>query len=395
MKKRLLYVLLSLFSVCFFCSCESGTHSVHSEKNTGGNLNEENAGGVGIPLKKQARNRIWVGPASLGTGGIREDYVDMLTDKSKWSTVFEKTSTTKLYIEFLYRASDDDLGRIAQFVKENELAVAVEVGGIRIAPAGTQGHELGVQAAKIEYAHLANFIRLGGHVNYITTDHSMSVNITGLTDYIPNFTLNYPDFTMQDYMVQQIEYFKYMQGKIPGLKCGAIESLGFFWVKGDKQYQATRPDLLRLDFEYYFSEYVRIAKAMDFELDHFHIDFGMHDVEHDGGGLGSPHYGRVIAVEQYVKSQGVKAGFIAANCFRDAARYGPFGQPANDADAADRSASERTLEYFEKYMLAGGESDTLIFQRWQDYPRKIGDEHEPCSNFGIFKAMVESEWFPE
>jgi hypothetical protein len=212
---------------------------------------------------------------------------------------------------------------------------------------------------------------------------------------VPGFTLNYPDLTMQDYMVQQIEYFKYMQEKIPGLKCGAIESLGFFWVKGDKQYQATRPDLKHLDFEYYFSEYVRIAKEMDFELDHFHIDFGMHDVEHDGGGLGSPHYGRVIAAEQYVKSKGVKAGFIAGNGFHDFAKYGQVGQPANDPDAADRSASERTLEFFEKYMQAGFKSDTLIFQRWQEYPRITGSENEAYSNFGIFKAMVESEWFPK
>jgi len=358
-------------------------------------LNDEHSGSVGTLPNEQARNRIWVGPTPFRVGGMRDDYVDMLTDKSKWSTVFEKTSTIKLYIEYLYRASEDDLRRIAEFVKKNELAVAVEVGGIRMTPAGTPGHSLGAEAARAEYAHLAKFIRLGGHVNYISTDHSMAVSLTGLPGDASGFYLNYPDFTMQDFMVQQIEYFKFMQGKIPGLKCGAIESLGFFWVKGDKQYQATRPDLTRLDFEHYFSEYVRIAKEMDFELDHFHIDFGMHDVEHDGGGLGTPHYGRVIAVEEYVKSKGVKAGFIIANCFHDFAKYGPPGQPVSDADGADRSASERTLEYFEKYMQADNKSDTLIFQRWQYYPRKTGDEHEPYSDFGIFKAMVESKWFPD
>ena len=332
-------------------------------------------------VKPQSKTGLWVCPMSLN-GGVKEDFVSTLTDKTKWPTVFEKTVTIKLYIEQIYRSTDEQLKAIADFVRENRFTVAVELGGIRVAPEGTPADQMGVKAAENEYGHLQHFVDLGGRVDYITTDHALAERITGRVQ-------DHPGMTMQDYMEQQALYFQYMQEKYPNLKVGSIESLGFFWVKGDIQYGATDGSLPRLNFEEYFSEYVRICKDNGVELDHFHIDFGMQDVEYDGRGK-KLNYNRVLAVENYVHSLGVRVGFIAANCF-----HNPMVNPAPDEEAASRSAAERTLQYFEGYMQAGGTSDTLVFQRWQPYPIPVGDENNPLSSFGIFKSMVTSEWFPQ
>lgn len=328
-------------------------------------------------IRPESMENIWVCPMPLNNGTVKSDFIDMLTDKSKWPTVFEKTTVIKLYIEQIAKTSTADLKRLGEFVTENKLAVAVELGGVRVAPVATPDDEIGVTAAQSEFLTLSKFILAGGRVDYITTDHALAEEITGRKD-------TRPEMTMQDYMKQQMLYFQYMQQQMPNLKVGSIESLGFFWIKGDRQYGATDPTLERVDFETYLDEYLRIAQETGITLDHFHIDFGMQDVEHDGG------YGRILVAEDYVQSKGMKCGFVAANCF-----HKPMTTPAPDEEKASQSAAERTLQYFEGYMQAGGHSDYLLFQRWQPYPVPVGDENEPLSSFGIFKAMVESPYFPK
>ena len=331
-------------------------------------------------LKPEVKNMIWLAPKSIdySTGMVMDDFVDKLTDASNWPTLLAQTRVLKLYIQQIYTTPEEDLHRIADFVREQGLLVAVELGGVRVAPQDTALDQIGVTAAAAEYRHLKTFIEEGGRVDYITTDHALAANLTGRT-------ADFPQLDMEGYMRQQMEYYRFMLERIPGLKVGAIESLGFFWIKvADKQYQSTDSTLERLDFEVYLSEMVRIAKEYAISLDHFHIDFGMQDVKYDGG------YDRILATEDYIHSLGMDSGFIAANAFHTAMDY-----PAADEEAASLSAYKRTIEYFDGYMQAGGRSDYLLFQRWQHYPIGIGTESEPYSSMGIFKAMLDSKRFPK
>lgn len=50
-------------------------------------------------------------------------------------------------------------------------------------------------------------------------------------------------------------------------------------------------------------------------IDHFHVDFGLHDIEHDGD------YGRVLAVEDFCHANSVDMGFIAGNAFHKSRQY--------------------------------------------------------------------------
>lgn len=336
---------------------------------------------ISKPVKPEGKNMIWLAPKSIDytTGMVMDDFVDKITDASNWSTLLQQTRVLKLYIQQLYTTPEADLKRIADFVREQGLLVAVELGGIRVAPQGSLPNRIGVVAAAVEYRHLKTFIDNGGRVDYITTDHALAANITGRT-------ADFPQLDMEGLMRQQMEYYRYMTERIPQLKVGAIESLGFFWIKaGDRQYQFTDSTLpIRVDFEVYLSEMVRIAKEYSITLDHFHIDFGYHDVKYDKG------YGRILATEDYIHSLGLDSGFIAANAFHAALDY-----PTSNEAAADRSAYEETLEYFEGYIKAGGHSDYLLFQRWQYYPIAVGTGQDKYTNMGIFKAMLDSKWFPK
>jgi hypothetical protein len=179
-----------------------------------------------------------------------------------------------------------------------------------------------------------------------------------------------------------MEYFKYMQVQIPGLKVGTIESLGFFWVLSNRQYQATDKNLNRVDFESFMDMYTSVAEQHGIVLDHFHTDFGMHDVQYDQG------YGRILAVENYLKSKNVNSGFIGTNAFHEGRQT-----PDSDPQAASISAAQRTIKYFEDYIKAGGAADDLILQRWQPYPTQLGSDIEPYTQMGIFNSIIESDFF--
>jgi len=332
-------------------------------------------------FKPESKSHIWLcsKATDFETGRVQDDFTDHITNKDYWPELLKHTRVLKLYIQQLYTTPNEQLIRIADFVRENDLLVAVELGGVRMAPTGTPIEQVAPMAVYAEYRHLKNFIDLGGRVDYITTDHALAAQITGRIDL-------FNGATMQQLMEQHALYYKIMQKRIPGLKVGAIESLGYFWVKSETyQYSPTDPTLGRVDFENYLSEFIRITKENGVTLDHFHIDFGLQDIMYDAG------YGRVLAVEDFCHANDVDVGFIAANAYHKSMEFVPDDQVA----AVSKEAAERALKYFEGYQKAGGTCDYFIFQRWQPYPIEVGSESEPYTNLGIFKSMLDSPYFPK
>lgn len=335
-------------------------------------------------------DQIWVCPLPMDLthkSRIMPDFVPIIVQKENWPEVFGRTAVYKTYIEALGKFSDEELAALGRFVRENDLPVAVELGGIRMAAMRPEVADtaIGIESAKIEWPVLERFIRLGGRVEYITTDHALAEMMTGR-----NKRRTLPREMLFD---QMMLYFRFMREKIPGLRCGAIESLGFFTVEGTngRQYEQLDASLTRVGFEEYFDGYLAAAERAGVPIDHFHIDFGMQDVEADGGPSGLD-YGRVISVETYVQEKGVHAGFIAANAFSFPMT---LTEAVEDWQGACRSAAERTQRYFEGYMRSGGRSDYLILQRWQPYPIAVGENEDvPNSQLSIFKSLVTSPWFP-
>ncbi len=381
MKKRWISLMLALCLLLCLTACSDGG----GESSAPESSNSSPKGFVfdTTGLKPESFSNLWTAcnPKYLSTGALLPEYADELTNKENWPTVLANTSHLKLYIEYIGRASAPELRKIANFVKENKLWVTVEVAGVRAANVSVPDNEAGRAAGETDFLNLFKFIKVGGRVDYITTDHAIASEITGRTS-------DRPTMTMETYIEQQIEYYKYMKEQMPNVKMGAIESLGFFRVKGENfQYEQTDPTLPnKINFEDYMSKLVQCAKDNGITIDHFHIDFGYHDIEHDG------NWGRVLAVEDYCHSLGVKSGFIAGNAFHKGSY--PLDNDRN-LQLASESAAQRTLQYFEEYIQAGGRSDYLLFQRWQPAPVELGNESTPISQFGIYKSMLDSPYFPK
>lgn len=331
----------------------------------------------------KTQRTLWVCSKSIdyNTGRVMDDFVDQLTDESNWPNLLARTKVLKLYIQQMYTTPDEDMKRIADFVRKHDLEVAVELGGIRMAPADTPKAKIPEKAFNDEYRHLKKFIDLGGRVDYVTTDHSLAASIAGRAESFPDLKLS-----RVDYMRLYMQYYQLMQEHIPGVKLGAIESLGFFRIKGaERQYEQTDSTLpVKLDFETYLQEMLVLAKEYGVKLDHFHIDFGYHEVKADGD------WGRVLATEELVRSKGLDCGMIVTNAFHLGMAW-----PSKWPEQASKSAYSETMKMFEGYMQAGGKSSYLMFQRWQQYPVEIGSEAEPYTCMGIFKALLDSPYYVE
>lgn len=330
-------------------------------------------------LQQDVERTAWLCPHPMDitrNRAIVSDYIQALTNpKDYYPEVFMHTKVLKLYIEALNRYTNSDIQALVEFINANNLEVAVEVGAIRMKVGKVANTEIGVKSAEFEMKSLNKLINAGSKINYISTDHSMAAYLTGRKDDLESLT-------HEEIMMQMMEYFKYLQERIPGLKVGTIESLGYFWVLGNRQYKATDKTLNRLDFENFMDSYISVAEQHGIVLDHFHIDFGMHDVQYDRG------YGRIIAVESYLKSKNVSSGFIAANAFHDGRQV-----PHSNPNVAAISAADNTAKYFEDYMKNGRKSDYLLLQRWQPYPILLGKENNPNTQMGIFNTIVNSEIF--
>ena len=343
-------------------------------------------------------DRVWVGPMPFSEGRtLRSDWFSTVSEAGEWPRVLAQADVFKSYIMILPlqplpgkvapELSDTQLISLALFVRDQGLRVAFEVGGLRRAdgekPAkGTWGKRV----AENEFSHLKRWLDAGGRIDYLTTDHAVMMNL-GHHCYRGDDC----GLSLEETIEELGDYFAWMSERIPGVKLGVIESLGFFHVRGPdgREYPRTVPKLPVWRFESYFDRLLSAMRGRGLALDHFHIDFGFMGVAHDGraGESGGMDFGRVLGVEGYVRSKGVNAGVIV-NAFHNRTVEAP------EREMANREAYERTLRFFDGYVEAGGRAEHVVVQTWQPYPDRTGPETESHTVLGIAHDIMRSPRFP-
>ncbi len=325
-----------------------------------------------------------------GNRVLRDDYFSTLTDASKWPTVLSRAQVFKSYLMVLPRApargktkpelSDAQLKHLAAFMREHGLKVAFEVGGLRMGKRKPVKGQWGRRVAAGEFRHLKRWLDAGGRIDYLTTDHAVMTNLGHRTYQGTDCGL-----TLEETIEEQANYFEAMSKRIPGVKFGAIESLGYFHVKGldGHEYERTVKKLPVWRFEHYFDTLVGAMKRRGLTLDHFHIDYGFAGVQGEARRRGLPglDFGRVLAVERYVQSKGVKAGVIV-NAFHDRKMKEP------DRAVANRQAYERAVQFFRGYLAAGGRAEHIVIQTWQPFPDRTGPEGEPYTVLNTARVVL-------
>ena len=130
-----------------------------------------------------------------------------------------------------------------------------------------------------EFRHLKRWLDAGGRIDYLTTDHPVMTNLGHRCYQGTDCGLS-----LEETCDELASYFQEMARRIPGVKFGTIESLGFFHAKGSEgiEYPRTVPKLPVWHFEKFFDRLLSVLSRRQLELDHFHIDYGFHGVRNDG-----------------------------------------------------------------------------------------------------------------
>jgi len=337
-------------------------------------------------------DRIWVGPMPFKSGRVvRDDFFPTLSDADNWPTVLRHTDVFKSYIMVLPNVplpgkqkpelSDDQLRKLVLLLKKHHLKVAFEVGGLRIAP-GQKAHkgEWGKRVAANEFTHLKRWLDAGGRIDYLTTDHPVMMTLGHRTYQGTDSGL-----TLEETVEELASYYAEMARRIPNVKLGTIESLGFFHVTGTDgvEYPRTVPKLPVWRFEESFDLLLAAMKRHGLKLDHFHIDYGYHGVRHDARRLKKAglDFGRLLAVERYVQSKGVNVGVIV-NAFHDRSVKKP------ESEQASGEATKNTVGFHEGYLSAGGKAEHMVIQTWHPYPDRTGPEDEPLTVLNLARDII-------
>jgi len=335
---------------------------------------------------------VWYGPGSLNTvtRGIRDDFLEQVTDTNNWPTVHRHTAVFKQFIESLGgdKYSDEDLKKLAAFTREAGLKCAFEIGALRWSPQ-LHGDGSGKKYAAQEIKALQRWVDAGGTVDYLSTDHAVMWNVgLCLQGAKPMAGIGDPDWRkVMDEMVDSLEM---IQSAFPDAKIGMIESLGYFSVGAS--YTTTDPgSIYPIDFEEFMLAARDKLRERGIDLHHLHIDFSYQDCKYDGRKNGKIDYGRIIEAEQILKSLGIPGGIII-NAFDDFSQTGvnivQESEKAKNAAERSASAAKNTLAYFDGYVAAGGKPDTWILQRWQPYPDITGPEADSHTDMGIARSLV-------
>ena len=383
-----------------------------------------NADALLIPNSDQASTQtianFWYGPGSLNTvtRGIRDDFIKQLSGPENWPMVRRHTSVFKQFIESLYRPdysekelaelhdltgqkefieslglrrySHADLKALVKMTQDAGLKCAFEVGALRWSPE-LFGPGSGRRYAAEEILVLNRWVKAGGSVDYITTDHAVMWNLglclqgkKPMASYVPN-----PDWRM---ILEEVAHALALFHKaFPNAKIGMIESLGYFSV-GD-HYKTTDPGAIYpIDLKEFLLAAKKYLKEHNVVFDHMHLDFSLQDCRYDGRKQQIVDYGRILKAEEIIKDLDLDSGIII-NAFDEYSyRGGNFVQEdkvADNVEARSESAVVNTMNYFDGYVTAGGQPDTWIFQRWQPYPNVTGPETLRHSDMGITRMLVE------
>lgn len=347
---------------------------------------------VAPALAQPVPDRLWIGPMPFTAGRtMRPDFFPMLSDPANWPTVLGSMQIFKSYLMILPdgplegktapELSDEQLAALATLCRQRGLKVAFEVGGLRQGPLAPDT-QWGERHAQTELRWLRRWLRAGGTIDYLTTDHAVMMNVG--SHYVSPREQTDCGLTLEQTIGQLAEYFVAVRRELPAVRLGVIESLGYFHVNGpgEREYARTVPALPVWHFEEFFDALQAALRRHDLELDHFHIDFGYEGVQYDGLREGKLDYGRVLGVERHVQSRGVKAGVIV-NAFHDQSVKAPQPQQAS------REACERTRQFLAGYLAAGGKADHIVLQTWQPYPDRTGPETDPLTVVGLQRTLLQ------
>jgi hypothetical protein len=310
---------------------------------------------------------------------------DLLEPDAEWPFVKEHLAGIKLYIGQLNsprrstpeqaQAFDARLRRLARFLKENELQVAVELGGcLDFSPLDDTAGEW---SARHELASIDRFYAAGGKVDFLDLDG-------------PIRRLMHPDrrtdgkrFDSIDAAADElVDALQLHKAAHPETRYWLLTNFPNWGWRGDVSYHARGP--LEMDYGDY-NQVLRIVlrkfNSAGIALDGLTVD-NPYDYlvgEHTSVNLADPKVidwlTRVRSLEDFAR--------------RAALRFNLIANSERGGHQSDELFARDTLQMVDTYLKAGGRPDRWFVQSWYPYPKQMAPESTTSSLTGLAKAVIE------
>jgi hypothetical protein len=321
------------------CDASTGDESTTSSPNPS-TSSTESAPPTGTSVSSPDHPSIWFGPLpplppgselQLSDGSV--DYYDLFAPDAPWSTAEENVDVLLIYASWVRNyATDDQLQTVIDGAKSRGLALAFEVGPLPL-PAASECQAGEGYGGVVEVPLLTKIADLGGTVDYIAFDEPYAfghkLDSEGACQW-----------SFEQVAEGAAEFAEAAREVFPDIVVGSVEPL---WGS---------PAITGSDIGEWMDAYEEAAGE---PLAFFHIDVDWTVDEWPEMALG---------VIDAVRSRGVRVGIIY---------NGGLGDPG------DPWMDLARLRMFEFEQVAGGATDDVIIQSWDDQPDYVLPESDPSA----------------
>ncbi len=302
------------------------------------------------------------GPDTWPSGVLRfsppEDARKLFEPGAPWPSGRAGIQVFKFYIDVLGGLYNLPVSQAIQALKDANIAIAVEAGGLR------DWECSGARMAQIELAKMAPITRAGAQLSYLHLDSPFAHTLASDSS-------NPCQYTIEQAASQLLVYIKAVKQQYPNVKIGLSEpvphyTVGEFRTQGGLVYG----DLLQL-----LDTVQAILKQGGEALDFFHADGAAYDwVEALPGRQG---WAKLKALQDFVRSRGM--------------RFGILYNSARAGRTSDELFFHETLALKAKFAQIAGDPDDLVVQSWSWYPRQWLPEDQPYTYTYLLKKFLTAE----
>jgi hypothetical protein len=123
---------------------------------------------------------VWFGPvdpvAKYGAKKGESDFMNLFSDPAAWRQALQRVKVIKFYTEFIDQARDDQLSTIFQFLRQHNIALAIDTWFLHSGPSGCGHGEGYLPNSELPTRIVQRIKRLGGNLAYVSIDESFGAN---------------------------------------------------------------------------------------------------------------------------------------------------------------------------------------------------------------------------
>lgn len=353
-----------------------------------------------MPFDREIVSGKWV-VGNRKPNNMRREWLECLTSEEAWGELLPKTDVIRLYLntfpgfrvvtaygqEETLRVTDEQLDALIRFVQKHGKKVAFETGGLRPVEESDVAAGWGRKYAHFEWEiGLERWVRHGGRIDYITTEHAIFSNMEYML-HTPQLPGGSSKRLLRYLISQQAAYFDEMHRLLPQTAFGCFEALRYFEIDPDRY--VSDLEWLKISFGEYLEMLLHEMAQYHLTLDHYHYFNDMDSIRADtelncGTCIGRDgqfayDFGRIAAVEKLLKQKGIRTGY-----FLDVGKEAYVNRQMTDHRAC------RILDAMEQALLDSPlQPDQWLLVNMSPFPQRCGPCTEPDTELWEFNRLAE------